>query len=244
MAESDAVVTLSDGMRDEIVSRGVPAGRVHVVPNGVDVARFAPRDADPQLRAQLGIPPETPVIGYIGSLVSYEGLPDLVRACAILRDRGARFRLLIVGSGADAGRIQAAASEANLGELFVAPGRVSHAEVVRYHALIDLFVVPRTAARVCQLVTPLKPYEAMAMGRCVVASDLAAMRQVVSDGVTGRLARPEDPSSLAQVLGELLDNPDERRRLGSASRAWVLKERTWEAIGARYAEIIRGLHRG
>jgi glycosyltransferase involved in cell wall biosynthesis len=243
MAESDAVVTLSDGMRDEIISRGVSAGSVHVVPNGVDVTKFTPRDADPNLKAQLGIPPETPVIGYIGSLVSYEGLPDLVRACAILRNRGAHFRLLIVGSGADMGRIQAAAHEANLGDLLVAPGRVPHAEVARYHALIDLFVVPRTAARVCQLVTPLKPYEAMAMGRCVVASDLAAMRQVVTDGITGRLAQPEDPLSLANVLGELLENPSAREALGAASREWVLRERTWEAIGARYAAIIRNLHR-
>jgi len=243
MAESDAVVTLSDGMRDEIISRGVPADRVHIVPNGVDIARFTPREADPILKAELGIPPATPVIGYIGSLVSYEGLPDLVRACAILRDRGVKFRLLIVGSGADAGRIKAAADATNLGDLLIAPGRVPHAEIARYHALIDCFVVPRTAARVCQLVTPLKPYEAMAMGRCVVASDVAAMRQVVTDGVTGRISQPEDPLSLANVLAELLANEGAREALGAASREWVLRERTWEAIGARYAAIIRSLHR-
>jgi len=239
MRNADAVVTLSDGMRDEIVARGVPADRVFVIPNGVDVSNFTPQAPDSALRAQLGIPAGVPVLGYIGSLVQYEGIPDLVRAAALLRDQGIDFRLLIVGSGADAGRISAAIQEANLGSLVVMPGRVPHAEVRRYHSLIDLFVVPRTADRVCQLVTPLKPYEAMAMGRCVVASDVAAIRQVVREGETGRLATPENPVDLARVLRELIDAPEQRLALGERARVWVHQERNWEAIGGAYASVIR-----
>lgn len=239
MRNADAVVTLSDGMRDEIVARGVPADRVFVVPNGVDVSNFTPQAPDSALRAQLGIPDGIPVIGYIGSLVQYEGIPDLVRAAALLRDQGVDFRLLIVGSGADAGRISSAIQEANLGSLVVMPGRVPHAEVRRYHSLIDLFVVPRTADRVCQLVTPLKPYEAMAMGRCVVASDVAAIRQVVREGETGRLTTPESPVDLARVLRELIEAPEQRLALGERARVWVHRERNWEAIGAIYADVVR-----
>jgi glycosyltransferase involved in cell wall biosynthesis len=241
MRDADAVVTLSDGMRDEIIARGVPAERVFVVPNGVDVSNFTPQAPDPSLRAQLGIPAGVPVVGYIGSLVSYEGIPDLVRAAALLRDQGIDFRLLIVGSGADAGRISAAIKEADLESLVVMPGRVPHAEVRRYHSLIDLFVVPRTADRVCQLVTPLKPYEAMAMGRCVVASNVAAIRQVVRDGETGRLATPENPADLARVLRELIEAPESRAKLGETAQEWVRRERSWEAIGAVYAKIIHGV---
>jgi len=238
MRNADAVVTLSDGMRDEIVARGVPADRVFVVPNGVDVSNFTPQAPDSALRAQLGIPEGVPVIGYIGSLVQYEGITDLVRAAALLRDQGVNFRLLIVGSGADAGRISSAVQEANLGSLAVMPGRVPHAEVRRYHSLIDLFVVPRTADRVCQLVTPLKPYEAMAMGRCVVASDVAAIRQVVREGETGRLATPESPTDLACVLRELIEAPEVRVKLGQTAQEWVRRERSWEAIGAIYADVV------
>jgi glycosyltransferase involved in cell wall biosynthesis len=238
MRNADAVVTLSDGMRDEIVARGIPGDRVFVVPNGVDVSNFTPQAPDSELRAQLGIPAGVPVLGYIGSLVQYEGIPDLVRAAALLRDQGVDFRLLIVGSGADAGRISSAIQEANLGSLVVMPGRVPHAEVRRYHSLIDLFVVPRTADRVCQLVTPLKPYEAMAMGRCVVASDVAAIRQVVREGETGRLATPENPVDLARVLRELIEAPEVRVKLGQTAQEWVRRERSWEAIGAIYADVV------
>ena len=239
MRNADAVVTLSDGMRDEIVARGIPGDRVFVVPNGVDVSSFTPQAPDSALRAQLGIPAGVPVLGYIGSLVQYEGIPDLVRAAALLRDQGVDFRLLIVGSGADAGRISSAIQEADLGGLVMMPGRVPHAEVRRYHSLIDLFVVPRTADRVCQLVTPLKPYEAMAMGRCVVASDVAAIRQVVREGETGRLATPENPADLARVLRELIEAPEVRVKLGQTAQEWVRRERSWEAIGAIYADVVR-----
>ena len=239
MRNADAVVTLSDGMRDEIVARGTPGDRVFVVPNGVDVSNFTPQAPDSALRAQLGIPAGVPVLGYIGSLVQYEGIPDLVRAAALLRDQGVDFRLLIVGSGADAGRISSAIQETSLGSLVVMPGRVPHAEVRRYHSLIDLFVVPRTADRVCQLVTPLKPYEAMAMGRCVVASDVAAIRQVVREGETGRLATPENPADLARVLRELIESPEVRVKLGQTAQEWVRRERSWEAIGAIYADVVR-----
>ena len=238
MRNADAVVTLSDGMRDEIVARGIPGDRVFVVPNGVDVSSFTPQAPDSALRAQLGIPAGVPVLGYIGSLVQYEGIPDLVRAAALLRDQGVDFRLLIVGSGADAGRISSAIQEADLGGLVMMPGRVPHAEVRRYHSLIDLFVVPRTADRVCQLVTPLKPYEAMAMGRCVVASDVAAIRQVVREGETGRLATPENPADLARVLRELIEAPEVRVKLGQTAQEWVRRERSWEAIGAIYADVV------
>jgi glycosyltransferase involved in cell wall biosynthesis len=239
MRNADAVVTLSDGMRDEIVARGIPGDRVFVVPNGVDVSSFTPQAPDSALSAQLGIPAGVPVLGYIGSLVQYEGIPDLVRAAALLRDQGVDFRLLIVGSGADAGRISSAIQEADLGGLVMMPGRVPHAEVRRYHSLIDLFVVPRTADRVCQLVTPLKPYEAMAMGRCVVASDVAAIRQVVREGETGRLATPENPADLARVLRELIEAPEVRVKLGQTAQEWVRRERSWEAIGAIYADVVR-----
>jgi glycosyltransferase involved in cell wall biosynthesis len=239
MKAADAVVTLSDGMRDEIINRGVPGDRVFVIPNGVDVARFTPRQRDSSLAQKLGISEDTPVIGYIGSFVSYEGLSDLVRACSFLRDQGVLFKLLLVGSGADSAQVDSVVSELRLEQNVVRTGRVHHQETPSYHSLIDIFAVPRTGDRVCQLVTPLKPYEAMAMGRCVVASNVAAMQQVVRNGETGRLAEPENPKDLARILRELIEDPDQRLALGENARKWVQSERNWEAIGSLYSSVIR-----
>ena len=239
MKAADAVVTLSDGMRDEIINRGVPGDRVFVIPNGVDVARFTPRQRDSSLAKKLGISEDTPVIGYIGSFVSYEGLSDLVRACSFLRDQGVVFKLLLVGSGADAAQVDSVVSELRLEQNVVRTGRVHHQETPSYHSLIDIFAVPRTGDRVCQLVTPLKPYEAMAMGRCVVASNVAAIRQVVRNGETGRLADPNNPNDLARVLRELIEDPEQRLALGENARKWVQSERNWVAIGGLYSSVIR-----
>jgi glycosyltransferase involved in cell wall biosynthesis len=239
MKAADAVVTLSDGMRDEIINRGVPGDRVFVIPNGVDVTRFTPRQRDTSLAKKLGISEDTPVIGYIGSFVSYEGLSDLVRACSFLRDQGVLFKLLLVGSGADSAQVDSVVSELRLEQNVVRTGRVHHQETPSYHSLIDIFAVPRTGDRVCQLVTPLKPYEAMAMGRCVVASNVAAIRQVVRNGETGRLADPNNPNDLARVLRELIEDPEQRLALGENARKWVQSERNWVAIGGLYSSVIR-----
>jgi glycosyltransferase involved in cell wall biosynthesis len=239
MKAADAVVTLSDGMRDEIINRGVPGDRVFVIPNGVDVTRFTPRQRDSSLAKKLGISEDTPVIGYIGSFVSYEGLSDLVRACSFLRDQGVLFKLLLVGSGADSAQVDSVVSELRLEQNVVRTGRVHHQETPSYQSLIDIFTVPRTGDRVCQLVTPLKPYEAMAMGRCVVASNVAAIRQVVRNGETGRLADPNNPNDLARVLRELIEDPEQRLALGENARKWVQSERNWVAIGGLYSSVIR-----
>jgi glycosyltransferase involved in cell wall biosynthesis len=121
------------------------------------------------------------------------------------------------------------------------PGRVPHDEVIRYYSLIDVFVVPRTNHRVSRLVTPLKPYEAMALERAVVVSDLPALREIVEPGRTGLTFRPEDPDDLAAVLGRLIDDPALRRELGQNARAWILAERTWAKNGARYRELFERL---
>jgi glycosyltransferase involved in cell wall biosynthesis len=120
-------------------------------------------------------------------------------------------------------------------------GRVPHRDVQRYYRTIDVFVVPRTNDRVSQLVTPLKPYEAMAMARPLVVSGVPALLEIIDNGRTGRAFRPEDPVSLANTLEPLLDDPDERARLGSAAREWVSANRTWSRNGRRYRELYERL---
>jgi PEP-CTERM/exosortase A-associated glycosyltransferase len=244
MRRVDAVVTLSETMRDDIVGRGgIDSDRVVVIPNAVDVERFVPGPGDPALAQRLGIRDGEPVVGYVSSLVAYEGIDGLIDAVALLRDRGRRVRLLLVGDGTERKALETRAEAAGMARdrTAIFTGRVPHGEIQDYYRLIDVFVVPRTADRVSQLVTPLKPYEAMAMERALVVSDVAALLEIVREDETGRTFRAGDPGHLAEVIEEQLDDPDTRARLGAAARAWVAQNRTWAGNGQRYLELYRRL---
>ena len=242
MRDADAVVTLSETMRRDILDRGgTDPDRVVVVPNGVDVERFVPGPRDPELAARVGVG-DDPVIGYISSFTGYEGIRYLIEGTAELRRRGRRVRCLLVGDGEERAALEAAATAAGVDDgTVIFTGRVPHDEVLAYYRLIDVFVVPRTNDRVSQLVTPLKPYEAMAMERALVVSGVGALLEIVADGETGRSFRPEDPIDLADVVEPLLDDPAERERLGKAARVWVTEHRTWRQNGARYRALYERL---
>jgi glycosyltransferase involved in cell wall biosynthesis len=243
MAAADAVVTLSETMKADIVARGIPADRVMVVPNAVDPARFPPRPRDEALFARLGFERGETVLGYVSSMVAYEGIGYLIEATRILRDRGRHVRLLLVGDGEERGALEEQARALGLLEPGIVrfTGRVPHGDVAAYYSLIDVFVVPRTNDRVSQLVTPLKPYEAMAMERCLAVSGVGALLEIVQDGETGTAFRPEDPVSLADAVEPLLDAPGERARLGANARAWVLANRTWQRNGELYRALYERL---
>ena len=241
MAASDAVVTLSETMRLEIIARGCAPDAVVVIPNAVDVERFRPMPRDDALATRLGIGDE-PVIGYISTFTAYEGIRYLLEAAAALRGRGRRFRLLLVGDGRDRDAIVDQAQRLGLDDgTLVMPGRVPNDEITRYYSVIDVFVVPRTADRVSTLVTPLKPFEAMAMERPLVVSDVPPLREIVVPGEAGLLFRPEDAADLATVLEGLLDDEALRARLGRQGREWVAAERTWAQTGARYRALYERL---
>ena len=236
MTEADLVVTLGEAMREEIIERGVPAQNVVIVPNAVSESFLRPLPADGgRLRASLGIQPGEQVVGLVSSLVAHEGIGTLLEAVKILNDRGVRARALIVGDGPERTALQRQAAELGLDAVFT--GRVPPSKVRDYHAVLDVFVVPRTPDRVCQLVTPLKPVEAMASGLPVVVSSVRALAEIVQDGETGLLFPPLDAAALADQLGQLLDHPELRRKLGASAREWVARDRTWAHNAARYREI-------
>jgi glycosyltransferase involved in cell wall biosynthesis len=236
MTEADLVVTLGEAMRDEIVARGVPVKNVVIVPNAVSESFLRPLPQDGgRLRASLGIQPGEQVVGLVSSLVAHEGIGTLLEAVKLLGDRGVRVRALIVGEGPERTALQRQAAELGLDAVFT--GRVPSSKVRDYHAVLDVFVVPRTPDRVCQLVTPLKPVEAMASGLPVVVSSVRALAEIVRDGETGLLFPPLDASALADQLGQLLDHPELRRKLGTSAREWVARDRTWAHNAARYREI-------
>lgn len=238
--EADALLVITAALGDHMVQLGVDPARITVVPNGVDVARFTPRERDEELAARLGLS-DKQVIGYVGGLVHYEGLDLLFEALVELRRQRDDFHLLVVGDGAYERKLHQVVEELGVGDLITFTGRVPHEDVEGYLSLVDITPFPRKPLPVCEMISPIKPFESMAMRKAVVASDVAALAEIVQDGITGRLFAKGDASDLARVLGELLDDPDQRVRLGAAAREWVAQERDWSRITDTVDEVYRAL---
>jgi glycosyltransferase involved in cell wall biosynthesis len=234
MQSADLVVTLGEAMKNEILGRGIPEEKILIVPNAVSHQFLRPLPDGAELRRTLGISDGEHVVGLVSSLVPHEGIPALLEAGKILNDRGVRTRVLIVGDGPERGALQRQATALGLDAIFT--GRVPMARVREYHAVLDVFVVPRTPDRVCQLVTPLKPVEAMASGLAVVVSAVDALGEIVRDKVTGAQVPPGDAEALADCLQQLLGDPELRKKLGDNAREWVAADRTWERNAQRYRD--------
>jgi PEP-CTERM/exosortase A-associated glycosyltransferase len=238
VAEADAVFTICHGLRDDLVARGHAEGKIGLSPNGVDFALFGdppPRDA--ALAAELGLG-DGPVIGFIGSFYDYEGLDDLVAALPLLRRRQPGASLLLVGGGPMEQALRRQASRI-AGVHFT--GRVPHDQVERYYALTDVLAYPRKASRLTELVTPLKPLEAMAQGRIVAASDVGGHRELIADGVTGALFAPDDPVACAEALADLLDAREEWPAMRERARLHVAAKHDWARNIRRYQDVYHHL---
>ncbi|MGK3958305.1 glycosyltransferase family 4 protein [Arthrobacter sp. R4] len=229
MRDADLVVTLGSAMKANIVSGGVPPEKVIVAPNAVGgVFLSDPLDAA-VARLKLGLPTNGQYVGTVSSLVPYEGIDDLIGAFELLAPRHPDLRLLVVGDGESLPSLMGQAERTGLSDRIIFSGRVSREQAPLYHQALDVFVVPRKDLAVTRSVTPLKPVEALACGRPVVASRLAALEEIVTDGKNGLLAVPGDRHDLAAKLEWLLNSQDLRIRLGNAGRRDVLDSRTWRA---------------
>ena len=244
VAGADAVVTICRGLKDDLVARGTDPSRITIAPNGVDLTLFGtPQPRDPALAEALGLG-EGPVIGFIGSFYDYEGIDDLIAAMPMLIARQPDARLLLVGGGPReaALKAQAEASSARAAIRFV--GRVPHEDVERYYALADAMAYPRKASRLTDLVTPLKPLEAMAQGKLVAASSVGGHRELIADGVTGRLFAPDDPAACAGALANFLGERDRWDAYRAAGRRHVEERHDWARNVARYLGVYQRLLEG
>lgn len=238
LRRADAVTTICNGLRDAIVSRGVAANRVTVIPNAVDLARFSQGlPADAQLRESLQMDDCT-VLGFAGSFYSYEGLDVLVRALPLILAQNKQVKLLLVGGGPEDERLRQLVNALGLNESVIFTGRIPHDDMPRYYGLIDVLVYPRVRHRLTELVTPLKPLEAMAQGKLVAASDVGGHRELITDEQTGFLFPPESPEALAARIGDVLaSGPDSLDAMRVAGRQYVETERNWTASVAHYESV-------
>jgi glycosyltransferase involved in cell wall biosynthesis len=229
---ADRVVTLTEGLRRELVLRGARAAGLTLLPNGVDLERFVRRPPDEKLKAELGFKDE-PVIGFVGSLTAYEGLDDLLYAMQMLMEAGTRFRGLVVGDGAELPALRNLSKRLGLDGRVTFTGRVPFERAEAYYSLIDVAPFPRKPNLLTELVSPLKPFEAMAKGVAVVASGVGALREIVLDGTTGLLHRKGDARDLARCLEDLLTRPERRRSLAAAAYEFISRERSWSSLVRR-----------
>jgi hypothetical protein len=237
------VTTICHGLEGEIARRGVPAERITVIPNAVDTRAFAfdpPPDAS--LRQQL-VSDGVPVLGFVGSFFGYEGLDLLVEAFARLRAR-MPARLLLIGGGPSERALREQVARLGIAPYVHFAGRVPHDDVQRYYSIIDVLVYPRASNRVTELVTPLKPLEAMAQGRMVIASDVGGHRELIRDGETGHLFRAGDVEALVDTMERTLRERDAWPRMKAQARRFVESERTWANSVARYAGAYDAALRG
>jgi PEP-CTERM/exosortase A-associated glycosyltransferase len=230
------VFTICEGLRQDIVGRGIAAAKVTVIPNAVDIDAFAAGTApDAALRTRLGLDGRR-VVGFIGSFYAYEGLDLLLDALPRLGRQMADVRLLLVGGGPQDEALRAQAARLGLADRVVFTGRVPHAQVQRYYDLIDVLVYPRHSMRLTELVTPLKPLEAMAQGRLVVASDVGGHRELIRHGETGLLFRAGSAESLADTLRDLCADESLGAAMRRAGRRYAEEERNWTRSVDRYRD--------
>jgi PEP-CTERM/exosortase A-associated glycosyltransferase len=233
---ADAVVGISQSILDELKKRKTDAARLFHVPNGVDVEKFSPVSRDENLAAKLGLG-SGPVLGFIGSLYRWEGVAWLVRAVAELRRHGTACKLLIVGDGEEMPAVREAVRELNAGDFVQILGRVPHDEIERYYSVVDVLVYPRHSIRLTELVTPLKPLEAMALGKSILGSDVGGMRELVESEKTGILYRADNVQDFCAQAKRLLAQPNLRRKLGEEALEFILREKDWKVLAQRYIHI-------
>lgn len=235
--EADAVTTICEGLKSDIVARGIPEEKVTVIPNAVDLERFSTEGtADPELARKLGLEGKV-VLGFLGSFYAYEGLTLLIRALPAILEELPQVRVLLVGGGPQEEELKALVRKLELEQWVVFTGRVPHEEVSGYYKLVDILVYPRLSMRLTDLVTPLKPLEAMAQGQLVLASDVGGHRELISNGRNGMLFEAGSEQSLASSVIDLVRNDESWDLIRRRGRLYVEEERNWPKSVANYKRV-------
>jgi glycosyltransferase involved in cell wall biosynthesis len=235
--KSDHVFVITGAIRDILIENSVDPDKITVIPNAFDSNKFNISPRDPELEEELDYRDKV-VIGYIGSFVEYEGLDLLLEAVAILKKKiGDIFRVILVGDGEVFDSLRRAAKFLQIESIVKFTGRIPYDEVQRYYSLIDIVSLPRKGVRVCEIVSPLKPFEAMGSGKVLVTSNVAALAEIVQDGKTGLTHEKDNYEDLAAVLERAVTDNTLRSRIGKNAREWVCEHRSWDVISKKVVDV-------
>lgn len=238
---ADAVTTICEGLRTDVISRGIPGDRITVIPNSVDAEGLAARSPSAgDMRARLGLQ-ENCVLAFIGSFFAWEGLVLLIEALPLVLERRPDVRLLLVGGGPDETAMREAVARCGVAGQVIFAGQVPHKEVGALYDAVDVLAYPRLSMRLTNMVTPLKPLEAMAMQKVFVASDVGGHKELVRDGVTGVLFQAGNRQALAEAIVRVAADHELRGRLITNGLRFVREERTWTRAVERYEPVYERL---
>ena len=237
-ASADHVGILCNGLKNDLVDRGIPAVKITPIFNGVNPDDFQPCSPDDEYLRDWQLAGKK-VIGFIGSFYRYEGLDLLIKAFARVAEQNADTMLLLVGGGEMDSELKSLIDFFGLTDRVVMPGRIPHERVPGVYAMVDILAYPRYSMRLTELVTPLKPLEAMAMGKALVASDVGGHKELIADGETGLLFKAGDETALAAALSRLLADDEFRESLQKQGMTWVREHHTWERTTSVYSDIYR-----
>jgi len=236
--EADRVVVICEGMKRDLVSRGIPAEKIDISWNGIDPALYQNAEPDVEFARSKGLEGKR-VLGFLGSFYGYEGLDLLVSAMGVLTRRRENLALLLVGGGPMEDRLREQVKHEGLEGSVIFPGRLPKESIASIYALVDILVYPRYATRLTELVTPLKPLEAMAMGKPLVASDIGGHRELVQQNRTGFLFAPGSVPALAEAIETVLDDDELRASLVREGRTWVSEHHSWSKTTSIYEKVYR-----
>jgi len=238
---ADAVTTICEGLKQDLIGRGFPQDKFTVIPNAVNVEQFdVIKTKDDELLNSLALSGKT-VLGFLGSFYAYEGLDLTVRAVADIVKKRGDIHLLLVGGGPQEENLKALVKELNLSKHVTFTGRVPHNVVDRYYSLVDLLIYPRKSMRLTELVTPLKPLEAMAQGKVLMASDVGGHHELIEDNKTGYLFKADDVEQLVAKINLALDDASNWDSIIDNGRQFVEQVRNWRVSVENYLPIYKTL---
>jgi len=241
LRRADAVTTICEGLRSEAIARGVPADRITVIPNAVDADNFTNVPGNSSLhKTRWGLEGRY-VLGFVGSFFAWEGLTLLLESLPQIRAARPDVAVLLVGSGSDEPVPRRTVARLGLESNVVFAGQLPHDQVNEAYGAIDVLVYPRLPMRLTEMVTPLKPLEAMAMGKPLIASDVGGHRELISHQETGILFRAGDPVALADAVVALLQDDSLLDRLRDQGARYVREQRSWSGSVHGYVDLYQRL---
>ncbi|MGP5257905.1 glycosyltransferase [Glutamicibacter ardleyensis] len=237
--EADQVFAITEEVREELVSRGATKANISILPNAANIFQYVPLPAERSSIVAKKIAGEF-LLGYAGSVVNYEGLDLLVESIAGLPEEFNHVGALIVGDGKALPALKQQVAELGLEKRIRFTGRVPNEKINDYLAIFDAVVCPRKSNIVTELVSPLKPIEAMAAGRPVIGSDVSPIATLLgTDSERGLLFAADNVDSFSEQIKKLALDPKLGQNIGRRARQWTVETRTWPIVAQTFTEHVR-----
>lgn len=245
---ANAVTTICQGLKADLISRGFSEDKFTVIPNAVNIEQFdLITQKNAELEQELSFE-NCQVLGFLGSFYGYEGIDLTIAAMPAVLKQNPNVRLLLVGGGPQEQYLKQQVVLLGLEGKVIFTGRVPHSEVGKYYSLVDLLVYPRKNMRLTDLVTPLKPLEAMAQGKIVLASDVGGHKELIIDNDNGFLFEADNIEHLSERIVELLAGESSSNAFVEApkniienGRNYVENVRNWKNSVSNYLPLYRSL---